>query len=73
MIMNLIELFTERVELFTERSRSMGSYFRLPLPIFFADVFSLVEPDDHAKKDFRSSRAADFNIKPIVNIKTQTL
>ena len=47
------------IKLDTERSRSMGSYFRLPLPIFFADVFSSVEPDDHAKKDFRSSRAAD--------------
>jgi len=61
------------IKLDTERSRSMGSLIRLPLPIFFADDFSLVEPDDHAKKDFRSSRAADFNIKPIVNIKTQTL
>ena len=50
-------------------NKYLGSYFRLPLPIFFADVFSLVEPDDHAKKDFRSSRAADFNIKPTFDIK----
>ena len=35
-----------------------GSYFRLPLPIFFADVFPLKRTLGQAKKDFRSSRAA---------------
>jgi len=50
-------------------NKYLGSYFRLPLPIFFADDFSLVEPDDHAKKDFRSSRAADFSIQSTVDIK----
>ncbi|TDX84407.1 hypothetical protein B0I22_2025 [Epilithonimonas xixisoli] len=37
----------------------LGNYFRLPLPIFFADDFSLIELEVKAKKDFRSSRAAD--------------
>ena len=36
----------------------MGSNFRLPLPIFFADDFHFNRNRYQAKKDFRSSRAA---------------
>jgi len=40
-------------------NNNYGSYFRLPLPIFFADALSSIENEVKAKKDFRSSRAAD--------------
>ena len=38
----------------------LGACIRLPLPIFFAEEFSINRNWVHAKKDFRSSRGADL-------------